>query len=59
MVVSMQTIVADFDRAFGALADATRRDIVRRAISQLSSVFCGSATHSGTFTVVISLSVTA
>lgn len=27
----MQTAV-DFDRAFGALADATRRDIVRRAI---------------------------
>jgi DNA-binding transcriptional ArsR family regulator len=23
----------DFDRAFGALADATRRDIVRRALS--------------------------
>jgi DNA-binding transcriptional ArsR family regulator len=32
MVVSMQTSVVDFDRAFGALADATRRDIVRRAI---------------------------
>ena len=31
MVVSMQTTL-DFDRAFGALADATRRDIVRRAI---------------------------
>ena len=28
----MQTITVDFDRAFGALADATRRDIVRRAI---------------------------
>jgi DNA-binding transcriptional ArsR family regulator len=28
----MQTTVADFDRTFGALADATRRDIVRRAI---------------------------
>ena len=27
----MQTIL-DFDRVFGALADATRRDIVRRAI---------------------------
>jgi DNA-binding transcriptional ArsR family regulator len=27
----MQTIL-DFDRMFGALADATRRDIVRRAI---------------------------
>ena len=33
MVVSMQTIAPDFDRAFGALADATRRDIVRRAIA--------------------------
>ncbi|HEY7524749.1 MAG TPA: hypothetical protein VH720_13955 [Candidatus Limnocylindrales bacterium] len=28
----MQTIL-DFDRMFGALADATRRDIVRRAIA--------------------------
>jgi DNA-binding transcriptional ArsR family regulator len=27
-----QTNLVDFDRAFGALADATRRDIVRRAI---------------------------
>lgn len=27
----MQSVV-DFDRAFGALADGTRRDIVRRAI---------------------------
>ena len=31
MVVWMQTLL-DFDHAFGALADATRRDIVRRAI---------------------------
>ena len=31
MVVSMQATL-DFDRVFGALADATRRDIVRRAI---------------------------
>ena len=31
MVVWVQTI-PDFDHAFGALADATRRDIVRRAI---------------------------
>ena|SRR5438128_8865337 len=28
----MQPVTIDFDRAFGALADATRRDIVRRAI---------------------------
>ena len=38
MVVSMQITqpyqaVHDFDRAFGALADGTRRDIVRRAIT--------------------------
>jgi DNA-binding transcriptional ArsR family regulator len=32
MVVSMQT-TADFDRVFAALADATRRDIGRRAIA--------------------------
>jgi len=35
MVVSMQlvtTAMPDFDRMFGALADPTRRDIVRRAI---------------------------
>jgi len=29
----MQTIVPDYDRTFAALADATRRDIVRRAIA--------------------------
>jgi DNA-binding transcriptional ArsR family regulator len=28
----MQVIPDDFDRLFGALADATRRDIVRRAL---------------------------
>src|SRR5918997_4183095 len=33
MVVSMQTAAPDLDRVFGALADATRRDIVRRAIA--------------------------
>src|SRR3990172_2814714 len=33
MVVSMQVIPADFNRVFAALADATRRDIVRRAIA--------------------------
>jgi DNA-binding transcriptional ArsR family regulator len=32
MVVSMETAM-DFDRVFSALADATRRDIVRRAIA--------------------------
>jgi DNA-binding transcriptional ArsR family regulator len=33
MVVSMQIASPDFDRVFAALADHTRRDIVRRAIS--------------------------
>jgi len=33
MVVSMQIAPPDFDRMFGALADHTRRDIVRRAIA--------------------------
>jgi DNA-binding transcriptional ArsR family regulator len=28
----MQIVPPDFDRTFGALADATRRDIVRRAV---------------------------
>jgi len=33
MVVSMQIAPPDFDPVFAALADHTRRDIVRRAIS--------------------------
>src|ERR1041385_4370767 len=33
MVVFMQVAPPDFDRMFGALADKTRRDIVRRAIT--------------------------
>ena len=33
MVVYVQVAPPDFDRLFGALADPTRRDIVRRAIS--------------------------
>src|SRR5258707_830106 len=33
MVVSVQITPPDFDRVFAALADHTRRDIVRRAIS--------------------------
>src|SRR5918995_1490993 len=32
MVVCMQIAPPDFDRMFGALADRTRRDIVRRAV---------------------------
>jgi DNA-binding transcriptional ArsR family regulator len=32
MVVSVQSAPPDFDRLFAALADHTRRDIVRRAI---------------------------
>src|SRR6201988_3954909 len=38
MVVSMQVAPPDFDRMFGALADATRRDIVRRAIDAQEGV---------------------
>jgi len=38
MVVSMQTAPPDFDRMFGALADHTRRDIVRRAIGSEEGV---------------------
>src|SRR5260370_42006719 len=33
MIVSVHLDPPDFDRLFGALADHTRRDIVRRAIS--------------------------
>src|SRR6266436_5520230 len=33
MVVSMQIAPPDFDGMFGALADCTRRDVVRRAIA--------------------------
>ena len=33
MVVYMEVAPPDFDRMFGALADHTRRDIVRRAIN--------------------------
>jgi DNA-binding transcriptional ArsR family regulator len=33
MVVPMQVASPDFDGMFGALADHTRRDIVRRAIT--------------------------
>src|SRR5215210_2528553 len=32
MVVSVPTVLRDFDRVFAALADHTRRDILRRAI---------------------------
>jgi DNA-binding transcriptional ArsR family regulator len=38
MVVSMQMAPPDFDRMFGALADHTRRDIVRRAIDSEEGV---------------------
>jgi len=34
----MQIPPPDFDRMFGALADATRRDIVRRAIDEAEGV---------------------
>ena len=35
----MQIAPPDFDRMFGALADATRRDIVRRAIDGEQGIF--------------------
>src|ERR671916_179509 len=38
MVVRMQVAPPDFDRVFGALADHTRRDIVRRAIDSEEGV---------------------
>src|SRR6187397_2476739 len=38
MVVPMQFPPPDFDRMFGALADHTRRDIVRRAIDSEEGV---------------------
>src|SRR5258708_33628944 len=39
MVVSVESAPPDFDRVFAALADHTRRDIVRRAISAEEGVF--------------------
>jgi len=36
--ICMQTLPPDFDAMFGALADATRRDIVRRAIDSQEGV---------------------
>ena len=39
MVVSVQIATPDFDPVFAALADHTRRDIVRRAISAEEGVF--------------------
>src|SRR6266699_6833563 len=39
MVVSVQIAPPDFDPVFAALADHTRRDIVRRAISAEEGVF--------------------
>src|SRR5439155_23315212 len=38
MVVSVQITASDFDPVFAALADHTRRDIVRRAISAKEGV---------------------
>ena len=38
MVVQRQIAPPDFDRMFGALADATRRDIVRRAIDEAEGI---------------------
>jgi len=38
MVAQMQVAPPDFDRMFGALADHTRRDIVRRAIDSAEGI---------------------
>jgi DNA-binding transcriptional ArsR family regulator len=51
MVVSMQLTV-DHDRIFGALGDATRRDIVRRAIDGKEGVAELAAHYSMSFAAV-------
>ena len=48
----MQIAPPDFDRMFGALADATRRDIVRRAIDGQEGVFELAGHYSMSFAAV-------
>jgi len=48
----MQIAPPDFDRLFGALADATRRDIVRRAIDGAEGVAELSAHYPMSFAAV-------
>jgi DNA-binding transcriptional ArsR family regulator len=51
MVVSMQ-VALDHDRIFGALGDATRRDIVRRAIDGKEGIAELAAHYSMSFAAV-------
>src|SRR5215468_3532321 len=52
MVVSVQTAPPDFDRMFGALADHTRRDIVRRAITSEEGIVELASHYSMSFAAV-------
>src|SRR5437660_4517048 len=52
MVVSVQIAPPDFDRMFGALADHTRRDIVRRAINAEEGVVELASHYSMSFAAV-------
>src|SRR3981189_3100579 len=52
MVVSMQIAPPGFDRVFAALADHTRRDIVRRAISAEEGVLEGAGHYPMSFAAV-------
>src|SRR5207248_6554973 len=52
MVVFVQIAPPDFDRLFGALADHTRRDIVRRAINAEEGVVELASHYSMSFAAV-------
>src|SRR6266478_6140618 len=52
MVVSMQVAPPDFDGMFGALADHTRRDIVRRAITAEEGIVELASNYSMSFAAV-------
>lgn len=52
MVVLMQIAPPDYDRLFGALADATRRDIVRRALDGNEGIVEIAAHYSMSFAAV-------
>src|SRR5437764_4709824 len=52
MVVQVLAAAPDFDRMFGALADHTRRDIVRRAITAEEGVIELASHYSMSFAAV-------
>src|ERR1700704_1936840 len=52
MVVSMQIAPPDFDRVFAALADHTRRDIVRREIGAEEGFLEGASHYPMSFAAV-------